>query len=94
MEASPSPVYGARLLSGLRVKPLAGSNPAASAARSPQPCAGASEKAQYLAEYATVAGLHTSALQICEPRKCSQLGSARATLKARGSFRGPYEPGI
>ena len=31
MEASPSPVYGARLLSGLRVKPLAGSNPAASA---------------------------------------------------------------
>ena len=31
MEASPSPAYGARLLSGLRVKPLAGSNPAASA---------------------------------------------------------------
>ena len=31
-EASPSPVYGARLLSGLRIKPLAGSNPAASAA--------------------------------------------------------------
>src|SRR5690606_5185890 len=31
LEASPSLVYGARLLSGLRVKPLAGSNPAASA---------------------------------------------------------------
>ena len=30
-EASPSPVYGARLLSGLRFIPLAGSNPAASA---------------------------------------------------------------
>ena len=30
-EASPSPVYGARLLSGLRLIPLAGSNPAASA---------------------------------------------------------------
>jgi hypothetical protein len=31
VEASPSPAYGARLLSGLRVTPLAGSNPAASA---------------------------------------------------------------
>ena len=30
-EASPSPVYGARLLSGFRLIPVAGSNPAASA---------------------------------------------------------------
>jgi hypothetical protein len=38
-EASPSPVYGARLLSGLRLIPLAGSNPAASATQR-RPCHG------------------------------------------------------
>ena len=43
VEASPSPVYGARLLSGLGVlSPLEGSNPSASAIRAPSgvPCSG------------------------------------------------------
>ena len=88
LEASPSPVYGARLLSGLRSDPpLAGSNPAASAPVRRLLSGGTGEEPSNLCE---PPGLHKSAMHKVDP---TQRCHGRVAPRRMGRATAPHGVG-